>query len=273
MDDAVHRSAREGMHRRTWPGALGRALRRCAQVLLPERCLLCGFAAAEPVCPSCDAQFLSDGKRRCAQCAMPLIGLGRADALGASGTPCTAVCSRCLADPPAFDAALTLADYAPPADALVLALKYGGRLGIAGAFARRLVPLLKAGLVREAGLPDVFIPVPLSAGRLVQRGYNQAWQIARPLARALRVPASAALVERTVDTGSQVRLSAGERGANLRGAFAVTAAGAALLADKRRHVAVVDDVLTSGATLDELAVCLKLAGASRVTCVLALRTP
>ncbi|WP_143322852.1 ComF family protein, partial [Burkholderia pseudomallei] len=113
---------------------------------------------------------------------------------------------------------------------------------------------------------DVIAPVPLARRRLVERGYNQAWAIARPLARKLKVRADAALAARVADTAPQSRLAFDARRANVAAAFAVARPVAGL------HVGVVDDVMTSGATLDALARTLKEAGARRVTNFVALRT-
>jgi ComF family protein len=116
-------------------------------------------------------------------------------------------------------------------------------------------------------MPDVVAPVPLSRKRLIERGYNQAWQIAKPLARTLGVSADATLVRRVAHTSPQSRLDRGTRRRNVARAFALTKPVQGL------HVAIVDDVMTSGATLDALAETLKTAGAARVTNLVALRTP
>jgi ComF family protein len=176
-------------------------------------------------------------------------------------------CGACLNRPPAFDATLALADYAVPLDMLVIGLKYHARLALAGEFARRLHA--RAGLLPSR--PELIVPVPLAGPRLAQRGYNQAWEIARPLARMLHVRASAGLVERVIDTPPQARLDAQARRRNVRRAFAVTSAtGDDCL--NGRHVGVVDDVMTSGATLDALGRLLKRAGAARITNFVVLRT-
>jgi ComF family protein len=113
----------------------------------------------------------------------------------------------------------------------------------------------------------VVAPVPLARKRLAERGYNQAWEIARPLARALCVPADVALVRRTANTAPQSRLDLDARRHNVGAAFAVAKPVRGL------NVAIVDDVMTSGATLEALARTLKAAGARRVTNFVALRTP
>jgi predicted amidophosphoribosyltransferase len=109
--------------------------------------------------------------------------------------------------------------------------------------------------------------VPLAGQRLTERGYNQAWQIAKPLARALNVRSDAALLQRVIHTAPQSQLDLDARRLNVGGAFRVTRAVRGL------HVGIVDDVMTTGATLEALARTLKAAGARRVTNFVALRTP
>lgn len=175
-------------------------------------------------------------------------------------------CDDCVGAPPAFDATLALADYRAPLDGLARDLKFHARFAFGSEFGSRLARAL-ADQYEPGDLPDVVAPVPLSRKRLIERGYNQAWQIAKPLARALHLRADATLVRRIAHTSPQSRLDRDTRRRNVALAFAVTKPVSGL------HVAVVDDVMTSGATLDALARTLKTAGARRVTNLIALRTP
>ncbi len=175
--------------------------------------------------------------------------------------PDGSLCGRCQQRPPAFDATRAVFDYRFPVDTLVQALKYRRRLTLAGFFAEALV---------AAGVParaDFILPMPLHPRRLGERGFNQAVEIARPLARATGLRLELAHVRRIRDTPKQESLTREERIRNLRGAFACEAAlgGATVL--------VVDDVMTSGASLDELARCLKRQGAARVENLVVARTP
>ena len=172
-----------------------------------------------------------------------------------------------MAEPPPFDASFALADYRAPLDTLAVGLKFRARLRLARDFAHRLARLAEDTWHDASERPDVIAPVPLAGRRLVERGYNQAWQIARPLARALAVRSDATLLERTLDTAPQSRLDLDARRRNVGRAFRVVRAVRGL------HVGIVDDVMTSGATLDALAHALKAAGARRVTNFVALRTP
>ena len=177
------------------------------------------------------------------------------------------ICGVCLTNPPAYDATIAAVDYAAPLDHLVLQLKFSARLPLAAWFAA----MLRDAVLASTGLPlpDLLCPVPLGASRLVERGYNQALEIARPLADALGVPLHATLAARQLETRAQSGVSPYERAENIRGAFGVEDPD--LVAG--RHVGVVDDVMTSGHTLDELASTLKRFGAARVTNLVFARTP
>lgn len=178
-------------------------------------------------------------------------------------------CGACLKHAPAFDATIAAADYAPPIDQLVLALKFGGRLELASLFARMIRDALSTS--GECIRPTLLTAVPLGGRRLSDRGFNQALEIAKPLARALGMPLNARLIVRQRDTEAQTLLSPDKRRKNIRGAFAVPEDAAQLVRDC--HVAVVDDVLTTGETLNELAATLKRAGAASVTNLVFTRTP
>jgi ComF family protein len=214
-----------------------------------------------PICPACDAAYWNEPRLRCTVCAVPLSGLR-----GRRGGPSRFRCAACTRTPPAFDATLALADYRPPLERLALGLKFHARLAVAREFGTRLARLADDD---PAGLPapDLLAPMPLAHARLVARGFNQAWEIARPLARELGVAASPTLIRRIADTAPQSRLDREARRRNVAQAFRVTQRVRGL------HVALVDDVMTSGATLEAAAHALKRAGARRVTNFVALRTP
>ncbi len=233
----------------------GAVLARLAAWALPNLCALCGNLSQRTLCAQCDAAYWNEARLRCVQCALPLPARPAADYR----------CRTCRDAPPPFDATLALADYRAPLDGLALDLKFRARLALGAEFASRLAQLAHERFGTAHGL-DLLAPVPLARRRLVARGYNQAWAIARPLARQLGVRAVATLAERRVDTAPQSRLEAGARHANVAAAFAPTRAVDGL------HVGLVDDVMTSGATLGALARCLKDAGARRVTNFVALRT-
>lgn len=174
-----------------------------------------------------------------------------------------ATCGGCLREPPHFDTTVALGDYTPPVDGMVVALKAGGRLALANVFGA----LLARRAARLEVTRGLLAPVPLAFERHAQRGFNQATEIARRVARTLALPLDAALLLRVRDARPQHLLERAERRRNVRGAFAVRG-------DVRgRHVVVVDDVMTTGSTLDEVAMVLKQAGATRVTNLVVARTP
>jgi ComF family protein len=234
---------------------------RVMQFALPNLCALCGNMSHKTLCAGCDAAYWNEARLRCTVCAFPLT-TGSSRRTGAARYRC----ANCRAEPPPFDATFALADYRAPLDVLALGLKFRARLMLAREFAARLAALAGDAL-DDAHRPDVVVPVPLARKRLVERGYNQAWEIARPFAKALKVPADATLIRRVVETAPQSRLALNARRQNVGGAFALTKPVSGL------HVALVDDVMTTGATLEALAHMLKAAGARRVTNFVVLRTP
>jgi ComF family protein len=229
-----------------WPRAL-------LHLLLPSSCALCGAGCAEVVCTPCRDHFCLPATNRCARCANPLIGGD--------------ICGGCQAYPPSYEATICAADYAPPLDHLVLQLKFSARLPLAPWFAE----MLRDAMLARPGLPlpELLCPVPLGPARLVERGYNQALEIARPLGRLLGVAVHPGLALRQLDTRAQSGVSPHERAENIRGAFAI--AEPSLI--EGRHVGLVDDVMTSGHTLEELAATFKRFGAARVSNLVFARTP
>ena len=247
----------------SWPRPpYGSPLPALARLLLPASCALCGARCEAAVCAACHGQFFGHEREqerpRCRQCANPL----------APAEP-GARCGACLAEPPAFDATLAACDYAAPIDQLVLQLKFGARLALAELFAT----LLRDAVLRRPDfvLPALLCPVPLGPGRLAERGFNQALEIARPLARALGVALQPRLALRVHETQAQSRVAPSERARNIEHAFIV--APDALLRVRGQHIGIVDDVMTSGQTLAELAATLKRFGAARVSNLVFARTP
>jgi ComF family protein len=157
-------------------------------------------------------------------------------------------------------------DYGFPWDRVVAGLKFHRRLDGATPLAQLLL-----GALPSAPAVDLVLPMPLAPQRLRERGYNQAWEIARRVARPLRLPADAHALLRVRDTAHQMDLPEAERAANVRGAFLVEPARAARL--RGRHIALVDDVATTGATAEAAAQALRAAGAAEVSLWVAARTP
>ncbi|HSG39098.1 MAG TPA: ComF family protein [Thermoanaerobaculia bacterium] len=233
---------------------------RLLHVLLPAACLGCGRAlpargTSLGLCAPCRARLAPAPANACAVCARPLA---------AHALPEDYRCGACRQDPPAFDRLLALWSYRPPLDAVVQALKFG-RLDYLGS---HLAAALAAGLDRRLDGFDRVVPVPLHWRRHLTRGYNQAERIARPLAALLGIPYLSAVSRRRA-TPPQSLLGRDERLANLRRAFRVPRPGR--IRDLR--ILLVDDVATTGATLDAAASALRKAGAAAVTAVVAGRTP
>jgi ComF family protein len=200
-------------------------------------CVLCGGRSTSDVlCDACVAG-LPELPEHCPRCSLP--------------SPGGSTCGACLADPPHFDATLAGWLYEFPCDRLVQALKYRAWLALAPFFARRLGS-------RPLPHVDLLVPMPLHPRRLAQRGFNQAAEIARCLRRRTGAALAPRAARRIRDTAAQTDLPYAERAKNIRAAFACE------LDLSGKSVAVVDDVMTTGATLNELARELKRAGAARV---------
>lgn len=206
-----------------------------------QPCLLCGtHRAREGLCLPCRSDIVGLPDNRCLRCALPV-----------SGGTC---CGRCLYRPPAFDALHVSHEFCYPLSALVRAFKYGKRLEIA----HILAGLLTESTCETHAHIDVVIAVPLAKERLAERGFNQSEELARRLAAIMHVRFSPDLCWRKCNTRSQTGLGARARRRNLRNAFCVETRLDGL------SVAIVDDVVTSGSTLDSLASTLKKQGAKRV---------
>ena len=173
-------------------------------------------------------------------------------------------CGRCIGERPAYDATTAVFAYTFPADVLVQGLKFRGELALAGFLAEELHSELHA---FPAEPVDMIVPVPLHDARLGRRGYNQSMEIARGLASRLGLPVLPDLCTRVRDTTAQVELPWKERRENVRNAFSCRASM------EGKRVAVVDDVMTTGATLGEVASTLKGFGAARVVNWVVARTP
>lgn len=218
--------------------ALASFAKRMFDTALPQSCVVCGVDSPAVLCPACDNDLPRLPSACCPQCAEP--------------TAHGEVCGRCLKEPPHFDATQAAFRYEFPVDRLIQALKYGHQLALAAWFGRQLAARLD-----NTGA-DCLVPLPLHAARLKERGFNQSMEIARSFGTLHRLPLSPQLLVRRRPTAPQAELALDERAANVRGAFECPADLSG------RRILLVDDVMTSGATLDEAARTLKLHGAARV---------
>jgi len=210
-----------------------------ARKLLPGRCPACGIASAAGFCAACRAD-LTRVEHPCGRCGLPLP---------------VAVCPRQTASW-AFDAVVAPLEYVEPLRAYVRDLKFAGRRNLGQALGDLLAEAVRAA---PAGRNvDAIVPVPLHRRRFIARGYNQAVEIARPVATSLHTSLYIAGIKRRRATTPQAQLAATARRANVRHAFAVRRNL------KGRHIAIVDDVITTGSTVNALARELLLAGARTV---------
>lgn len=234
---------------------LSRNLLRTMQgYLLPPHCIACGNAAeqARPkssagildLCSACLAQ-LPLNRNACRLCALPL-----------SSQQSQLICGRCLQRPPPYQASWCAYEYAYPIAHLIRHLKYGGALAQARVLSRLLTEYLR--VHRSEPWPECFVPVPLHPIRYRTRGYNQVIELGRGLERELNIPMRTDLITRNRHTPEQAGLSRRERRKNSYRAF--TATSVAL----PRHIALLDDVITTGSTMNELTRTLKKAGVATI---------
>ncbi len=224
--------------------------------IIEQRCLLCDERCeGQPLCSSCEADLpWLDG--RCTVCAVPLPSRGL-------------VCGECLKRPPSYDHVEVPWRFAFPVDALITRFKHQARWPYGRLLGERLAHHLEHAFADGLPRPDLLLPVPLARRRLRQRGFNQAQMLADWLSRPLGIATDARVLDRVLDTPAQQQLDAATRRRNLRQAFAISTAADV----KGRHLALVDDVLTTGATAEALARLLKRAGTERVDVYCLARTP
>lgn len=222
---------------------LAALLRRGGTALLdlffPPRCPGCG-RVGDVLCPACRAQIAPITEPICLRCGRPL--------------PQDALCADCRAQASALDGIRAAVIFAPPTREAIHSLKYTNGRSLAAPLADYMVAAW-----RRADPPaDCIVPVPLHAGRLAERGYNQSALLARPLAAAVGLPVDEKLVVRQKATRQQALLSAAERRANVKDAFVCAASAAG------KRIVLIDDVCTTGSTLEACAAALRAAGATSV---------
>lgn len=218
----------------------------------PGQCEVCRDWAPAALCPACIERFAAP-RPRCRGCAMPLAA---ADAH----------CGRCQQEPPPFEAVRCAVDYGFPWDRLIIDFKYRGRPELAAALAARLIGALDAD---ERRWPELLVPAPLAPGRLRERGHDQAWELARRVARSIGRPAQARALGRLDGGAPAATLDRAARRKALHGRFVAMRREAIA----GRRVALIDDVMTTGATATEATTCLLRAGAAAVHVWVLARTP
>jgi ComF family protein len=218
---------------------------------LPGQCAVCRAWPARSLCEPCVARF-AQPRPRCLRCALPVA-------------PSVAQCGRCLANPPPIDACYTALTYDYPWSSLIAQYKFHGQAGWARVFAT----LMRSTPWVEPALDDaeLALPMPLAPERLAERGFNQSMQLARLLAPRIT---DANLLLRIRETVAQASLDLKSRLANVKGAFALDPLRPDAVRGKR--VVLIDDVMTSGASIHAAARVLRDAGAARVTAIVLART-
>jgi ComF family protein len=212
-------------------------------------CVLCDTKVTQNIslCAAC-LQDLPRIIHSCYRCALPL-----------QNEVVDTLCGECQQSPPPVDYLISSLHYAYPVGYLISQLKFQRHLSHAKIFSQLLLTTLQAYYIKPSTtLPDVIIPVPLHKKRIRQRGFNQALEIARPIAKGLDIPILGNVIQRTKYTQAQSLLSAVERRKNLRRSFAVVKP---ITAD---HIVLLDDVVTTGTTVYELAILLKKQGVKTV---------
>lgn len=256
MDTRKYTRTKIKMHSLAWMHQMtlkrGRGLwNRSLDLLLPPRCLLCGMASdSSCICGPCKIDLPWTGLH-CHQCGLPLA------------SPNDEICGLCVQRPPTFTRTVCPLQYQFPADRLVQSFKFNRQLA-AGRILSQLI--CEHVMDRQVTCPEVLIPVPLHKLRMIKRGFNQACELGSHISKVLDIPLLTASLRRRRNTKAQSGLSRRQRRKNVRGAFywydAVKPA---------RHVALIDDVMTTGTTVAECASVLKKAGAKRVDIWVAAR--
>jgi len=212
-----------------------------------QLCILCGYPSSHTsaICEDCE-QSLPILPRHCQQCARFLTATS------------TLTCGACLKNPPAFTVTHALFPYKPPINRLIAKLKFQGELCYAKTLGKRMAKQIQTSWYLDQPLPDLIIPIPLHFKRVRERGFNQAVEIAKPIAKALSIPIDYHGVTRNKKTIAQSGLSAHLRKNNITGAFSSSQNYQGLT------IALVDDVMTTGHTVMECAHLLNKKGATRI---------
>ncbi|PHS68883.1 MAG: amidophosphoribosyltransferase [Methylophaga sp.] len=207
--------------------------------LMPVPCLLCGSCSQQwPLCDACITQLPQLGNA-CPRCATP--------------SPITIMCGKCLNQPPEQDLSFSLFHYQDPIDRLIIALKYHDKI-----FLTKLFAHLMSEQLQQRQLPQLLIPIPLHHRRLKMRGYNQSSELAKALSQQLSISTDQHCLIRNKNTDPQASLPYDQRKRNMHGAFTL------IQPSVPQHVALIDDVLTTGHTVNAAATLLRQAGAATI---------
>ena len=252
-----------GLHESRWPAIIRQTSAVALGAVLPGRCMACGRVVEMPgtVCPACwgRLQFLTPPW--CERCGTPMQAALDNQPSGPPGIESSngpVLCGGCLRRPPPFDRVRSALVYDDVSADMLLAFKHGDRTDLARGLGDWLV-MAGGDLIDRA---DVLVPVPLHFWRLVWRRYNQSALLAHVLAHRTGIPVAPRALKRLRRTPSQAMLRPAQRARNVKGAFQVRPALRDQIA--RRRIILIDDVLTTGATVEECARTLKRAGAAEI---------
>lgn len=220
-------------------------MKNLSDILFPKTCLLCNRASKnkQDFCKKC-YQDLPWIEFACPKCGQPLETNNQ-------------LCKECLKNPPIFEQTIALFHYKEPINHFITGLKFNNKL----IYSRILGELMAEKISKhyqQTNLPEIIIPVPLHNQRLRQRGYNQAIELARPIAKILALPIDIKSCKRIKNTGTQSSIPAKQRAKNIKKAFTIKNKPAA------KHVAIIDDVITTGNTIKELSSVLHKSGVQTI---------
>ena len=216
--------------------------------LLPYTCVLCHHPSqrTQDLCEPCHSEMpiLTHSCQRCARELPPTLP--------------NRLCSHCLKQPPPFDATYAAFSYKDSVTKLILNLKFNNALNNARLLGELLAKRIKEDWYQQQDLPDIIIPVPLHSKRLTERGFNQALEIAKLVAKSLKLPLETTSCQRIKFTSPQATLKVEHRLNNIKNAFLINKDFS------NKHIAIIDDVITTGQTITEFAFSLKKAGAKKI---------
>ena len=208
-------------------------------ILKISSCYFCSSLTGNFWCNACEKDFLRQ-TARCPQCAKENIN--------------STLCGRCLNNPPPFSKTIVLFGYKYPAKKLIHAFKFKKHAELSSLFANKLVERIEL----QDKLPDCLIPVPLHSRRQAERGYNQSLELAKHLGKSLKIEVNTSICKRIINTDPQSKLPIKSRKKNVKNAFSL---------DKDNvpnHIAIIDDVVTTGSTINEIAQLFNKAGCEQI---------
>lgn len=228
-------------------------------LLLPTSCIGCQEFQTETICQKCRKRLNDFQINRCSQCALPIAPHEK-----------NPLCVDCLRKRPAFDATLCLDSYGGFLTEAIHSYKYQHQIAIAHGLLDAWLDIYPSGLLDSQAV-DWILPIPMSQEKLHQRGFNQSWELCKIFSKKLRIKTHWKVLQRMHIEGNQVSASKQERAQRLNNVFSIIPKNISLI--KNKNIVLIDDVMTTGATLSVIAQLLKDFGARSVHNWVILRTP